>query len=258
MRAAGLLLGIAGLAGLAVAGLAMRPGLVPPPNEGRATAQAEATVDTSAIKAVVDLPPVPERVRPISPNVVAAPQVDVSALERVRPRDPLSPLGRAQTKADLPPKKTLLHRPHAIAAGTFSSMGHVVQLAGIAKPDPDEQCEDDGVTWTCGVHGRTAFRNWLRGRALSCVVPALPGKEVVVTDCVMGKLDPAEWLVTYGWARAAPDGPYAALEALARSERRGLFGPAPGAVAPAALNLPELPAFDRPASAILEPEPSGG
>lgn len=258
MRAAGILLGVAGLIGVTVTGLALRPALAPAPVPRPTATQLPEIIEPNRRDPGPELPAVPERVRPIAPDVVATPQVDVTALERLEPRTPLSPLGRATRASDLPPKKTLLHRPHAIAAGAFSSMGHVVQLAGIATPNPDEQCDDDGVTWACGVHGRTAFRNWLRGRALSCVVPALPGKEVVVTDCLLGKLDPAEWLVTYGWARAAPDGPYVAQEAQARAAGRGMFGPGPETVAPAALNLPDLPAFERPESGILEPELSGG
>lgn len=243
MRAAGIAIGIAGLVAITVAGLAFRDDLVPPPpgrDEGGAPHVEVAPAQPPAPEPTP--PKHPQRIRPVSPGIVAAPQVDVSTLERIEARGPLSPLGEAPGLADLPPQRTLLHRPNALAAGMFSSMGHTVVLAGILEPDPRETCDDNGVSWPCGVHGRTAFRNWLRGRSLSCVVPAVAGREIVVTDCLMGKQDPAAWLVSYGWARAEPGGPYAELEQRARAERRGLFGPAPSTALPDAPEAGEKPA----------------
>lgn len=235
MRAAGIAIGVAGLVAITAAGLALRDDFVPPPvdpDTDASRAVEPAPAKTPAFKP--EPPAQPQRVRPVSPDVVATPQVDALALERVEARGPLSPLGEALSLDDLPPQKTLLHRPNALAAGMFTAMGHTVILAGILKPDPRETCADNGVSWPCGVHGRTAFRNWLRGRSLSCVVPATAGREIVVTDCLMGKQNPAAWLVSYGWARAEPGGPYAEMEQEARAGRRGLFGPAPSTTLPAA------------------------
>lgn len=258
VRALGILFGILGLTTVSIAGLALRDQVAPPdgraaaPQAGRDAAQPQSGEETAVFA------PVPQRVRPVAPDVVAAPPVEPQALQRIAPREPLSPLGRAPTQADLPPRKTLLHRPHAIAAGVFHSMGHTVMLAGLEPPDDKETCVSDGVTWPCGVHARTAFRNWLRGRSLACVVPALPGREVVVSECELGKQDPAAWLASFGWARAAPDGPYAELEAQARAGRRGLFGPAPALPEPPAITAPALPVPDFPELGLPEPETSGG
>src|SRR5690606_16307639 len=118
------------------------------------------------------------------------------------------PIGQASDPSKGPPRPTILHRPVAVAAGMFEAQGHTVALAGIEPLDAEEECVSDGVSWPCGVHARTAFRNWLRGRALTCTVPPALGEEVVVSACTLGRHDPAEWLVSQGWVRALADGSY--------------------------------------------------
>lgn len=196
-------------------------GMEPPPAE----AEAEQPAPT------IPLLPVPSRVRPVAPDVVAAPLVEQKRLERIDARDALG-IGRAQAPSEGPPVETVLHRPVATAAGAFEARGYHIALEGIEVTDAAETCESGGVTWPCGVHARTAFRNWLRGRALSCVVPPVAPEETLVTECKLGGHDAAAWLVAQGWARAIADGPYAEMEAEAREKARGLFGPAPSAAAP--------------------------
>lgn len=167
------------------------------------------------------------QIRPVKPDVFGVPSLEAQELERIEPREPLSPLGRALSPSEGPPKETILHRPLVTSAGTFSSLGHNVRIKGLIPTDPAQECSDNGQNWPCGVHARTAFRNWLRGRALACVVPPVAAKEVVISDCNLGKLSAGEWLVSQGWARAEAGGPYVALEAEAKKEKRGLFSPAP-------------------------------
>lgn len=251
MRPLGIAVAFLGLVAAGVVVLAVRG---PAPPEAQ---QVETDAPQAAAVAVPQQPEAPatrttqptgDRVRPVAPDVVAAPPVERETLERVEARQPLSPIGRALAPSEEPPKPTILYRPLAVAAGRFESQGHTVTIAGIEPPDAGENCVSDGVSWPCGIHARTAFRNWLRGRALTCVVPPVPGHEVVVSDCTLGKQNPAEWLVTQGWARAETDGPYAALEEAARAQRRGLFGSAPAAPAPVTITLPDLSAPDTPAS----------
>ncbi len=184
----------------------------------------------------VPLLPVPSRVRPVAPDVVAAPLVEQEGLERIDPREALG-IGRAQAPSEGPPAETMLHRPVATAAGAFEARGYQIALSGITVTDADETCGSDGASWPCGVHARTAFRNWLRGRALSCVVPPVPPQETVVTECNLGGHDAAAWLVAQGWVRAVADGPYAEIEAESREKGRGLFGAAPSSAAPPPLTL---------------------
>jgi len=192
-------------------------------------------------------PPAPFIVRPVSPDIVVPPPLELHRLERVDPREPLSPIGRAHVPSEGPPQETVLHRPVANEAGAFEAMGYRVVLAGLTPTPADEICTADGVSWPCGIHARTAFRNWLRGRALACVVPPAPPPEAVTTPCRLGTLDAGAWLVAQGWARANPaDGRYAALEEEARKARRGLYGPAPATAAPSGVTVP-APAEEEPA-----------
>lgn len=182
-------------------------------------------------EAAETLPPV---IRPVAPDLIGAPVIEPGRFERVQDRDPLSPMGRAVDPRDLPPQPTALFGPVVTAAGSFEAQGHKIVLAGIEVTDPQQQCGDPAKQWPCGVYARTAFRTWLRGRSLSCVVTPVPVQETVVSDCTLGSQNPAEWLVEQGWAKATADGPYAELGAHAEKQRRGLFGPAPDVSLPAA------------------------
>lgn len=167
-------------------------------------------------------PPRQERVgRQAAPDITT-PQLDVTDLERIDPREPLTPLGAPEDPATRPPREKLLMRPVAIAAGTIEAQGHRVSLENIEIVAPDETCERSGRSWPCGVYARTAFRNYLRGRAISCTVPNTPGEETVISRCMIGNADPAAWLVSQGWARAVAGGPYEEQQREAVEARRGI------------------------------------
>ncbi len=198
-------------------------------------------------------PPAPFVARPVSPDIVAPPPLELQVLERIGPREPLSPIGRAHVPSEGPPKETVLHRPVVSAAGAFEAMGYRIVLAGLRPTPADETCVADGVSWPCGVHARTAFRNWLRGRALACVVPPAPPAEIVATPCRLGAFDAGEWLVAQGWVRPDPDDArYAAQAEGAREARRGLYGPAPAAAAPLTVTVPALTEQDLSGTGILD------
>ena len=58
-------------------------------------------------------------------------------------------------------------------------------------------------TWPCGVRARTAFRLWLRGRALACDVPPEPsGRRSIVAPAAS-----ASRMSAPGWSRTAGRGP---------------------------------------------------
>lgn len=267
MRRVAAFVALAGLAGFSVAGMALRDRFVTPAADASLERPAAAPGDTipeAAAPAAIATPHAPARIRPVAPDVVAAPPVDYGRLERVEPRNPLSEIGVARSPAEGPPKQTILFRPLATGGGSFLSLGHKVELAGIVPTAASETCVSDGVSWPCGVHARTAFRNWLRGRALSCVVPPVPTAETVVTDCRLGKQDPAAWLVSFGWALAEPRGPYHELEQAARDARRGMFAAAPAVAEPARIGtevpvaLPGAATVDPPLVSEPLPETSGG
>ena len=91
----------------------------------------------------------------------------------------------------------------------------------------DEICIDESARkWGCGLRARGAFRAFLRGRAVVCDEPGPVDADAAVA-CRIGKQDIGQWLVENGWARAAPDGPYAEAQAAAKKAKKGIFGEAP-------------------------------
>ena len=98
--------------------------------------------------------------------------------------------------------------------------------------DPDETCTaPDGSLWPCGIIARTAFRNFISGRSLSCVLPDERWKDIVVVSCLVGKQDPAAWLASRGWARTFFGSKYEEMEREAQNESRGLYGTDPRGIA---------------------------
>lgn len=184
--------------------------------------------------------PEPSRSRVVAPELIVPPPVD-TAIEREAPRPPLSRLSLA-----LPPvvdlaKGAKLFRPVAVESAVVESMGRRVAIAGTESVPPDETCVHEGVAWPCGVSARTAFRLWLRGRALDCAMPDVEDRTLLVASCRLGKRDAGAWLVANGWARAAAGGPYVKAQISAEATGRGIFGPPPdtGGLRPP----PDAPAF---------------
>ncbi|HEV7252868.1 MAG TPA: thermonuclease family protein [Mesorhizobium sp.] len=162
--------------------------------------------------------------KPVGLGMVVPAVPEGVALERVAPRGPLSP----SEEEDGAPKPTLLHRPLAIAAGRIEAGGHRIDIAGLSVTEPERTCERAGErTWPCGAVARTAFRNWLRGRAVECLVPEKPLEEGVAAACSLGKADVGLWLVEQGFSEAAESGPYGESMRAAQAARRGIWGGGP-------------------------------
>ncbi|KXF78689.1 hypothetical protein ATN84_02595 [Paramesorhizobium deserti] len=165
--------------------------------------------------------------------------LDDGPLERIEPRAPLSELSLAlppppPTSAPGEIRYRLLHQPVATAAGRIEADGHVIEVEGIDIPSLDETCTDPaGASWPCGMQARTAFRAWLRARAVMCRLPAAPSGEATATDCTLGGEDVAAWLVDNGWARAKAGSPYAERARKAEEAHLGIFGQRPEGVSPA-------------------------
>ncbi len=205
--------------------------------------------DEPATASVPEAGPPRPSIRRKMPGEASGPPRPPGELERIAPREALGDLGLA-----LPPKPripgdwkaAILYRPVAPAAGLIEAMGHSLAIAGVEPVDPYETCDFDGKSWPCGARARTAFRAWLRGRAVTCAVPPEPDRAVISASCQLGERDVGAWLVENGWARAAADGLYANAGEKARSANKGIFGPPPSA------DLPALPL--EPASASPAPE----
>lgn len=200
--------------------------------------------------AAVAPPPVPEYSAPpsrfVAADEIAPPDLAPDEIERVEPRGPLSELALALPPKPVPPDQwegTLLHRAVATASATFESMGYRIAIAGTTSVEPDETCNYEGDQWACGARARAAVRRWLRGRALSCRVPPVPERTTLVASCRLGKQDVGAWLVSMGWARAIPGGPYVEAEKAARRGGMGIFGKPPDTTLPPPVELkpnPEL------------------
>lgn len=165
-------------------------------------------------------------------------------LERVDPRPPLSELGLAapvQEKPEPVPAPEdkaaeggLFYRPVALAAGRLAVGNRTIELNGIDIVEPDASCADiNGEVWQCGMQARTAFRSWLRGRAISCDLQGTdPQQELIRTSCTLAGTDVARWLVENGWARATFGGLYADSQTQAEKMLLGVFGRKPETVMP--------------------------
>ncbi|SIT55279.1 conserved exported hypothetical protein [Mesorhizobium prunaredense] len=231
---------------------------------GRVAARAQAGIATQSEAPATSAIPRPKVARPevysraIDPEVVAPLQLQPEELERVEPRAPLSELALAGPPK--PPKTkmpddwngTKLFQPVASAAGVIEAKGYSVAISGVDIVRQDETCSDGGKSWTCGTRARTAFRAFLRGRAVICTVPPEGGRDLITAECRVGNQDVGQWLIENGWARAAKGGPYVEAGEKARMARKGIFGPAPSLS-----GLPPAPApfaaTAQPTQPILEP-----
>lgn len=203
---------------------------------GRVAARAQAGMAVPSVAPATSAISRPKAARPeahsraIDPEIVAPPQLQPEELERVEPRAPLSDLALARPpKSKMPDdwNGTKLFQPIATAAGVIEAKGYSVAVSGIDIVRLDETCADGGKSWTCGSRARTAFRAFLRGRAVVCAVPPEGGRDLIAAECRVGNQDVGQWLIENGWARAAKGGPYVEAGEKARRARKGIFGPAP-------------------------------
>lgn len=224
--------------GLAVAGAALRAERAA---ESEAVDEAVAGPETVVQKS---LPVIEDRsTRLVAAGGIAPPDLGDAPIERVEPRAPLGELGLA---APPRPKEEgpLLFRPVAVESAIVEAGGRRVAVAGTVSVPPDRVCGAGEAAWPCGASARTAFRLWLRGRALECDLPKEAARDEagdIVASCRLGGQDAGRWLVSNGWALAAPDGPYDEAERAARAAGKGIFAKPPGGAASAGVTPPADP-----------------
>jgi endonuclease YncB( thermonuclease family) len=203
------------------------------------------------------------RPKAIDPEIVAQPGFSAGELERVEPRGPLSKLALATPpKPKMPEdwKGTTLFQPVASAAGTIEAKGYSIAISGIDLVEEDETCSDAGKSWACGKRARTAFRAFLRGRAVVCAVPPEGGRDLIAAQCRIGKQDICRWLVENGWARATAGGPYTDAGEKAQAAKKGIFGPPPARIivtlSPAPTSILPAPLSPPDELSVLPAEPA--
>jgi endonuclease YncB( thermonuclease family) len=166
------------------------------------------------------------RIRRVAPEIVAQPQIAPEELQRVEPRAALSRFGQPLPRR--PKNHGRIFRPLISEAGRVTGSGLTVTIAGIEVTPSDETCVDTGGrNWPCGMRARSAFRSFVRGRALACDLPEELTEKHYTTACSLGTQDVGAWLVKHGWARALPGGSYQEAGEAARAGGKGIFGPAP-------------------------------
>ncbi|WP_349437123.1 hypothetical protein [Pararhizobium sp. A13] len=104
-------------------------------------------------------------VRDIAPEQFSLPEeVAAKPLERIEARQPLSdPVAKPE------PVPSVLRHPVALSAGLIQFDGdRLLQLDGLVSQTAARTCDATGKSWPCGIVARTAFRNFLRARALLC------------------------------------------------------------------------------------------
>lgn len=202
----------------------------------------------------------------------AAGKLQDAPLERIAPRAPLSELSLASSvpeptvsiAADGNGEEELFHRPVAMAAGRLMVDDRTIELQDIEIVEPDATCSDvGGEDWQCGMQARTAFRSWLRGRAINCNMAGIdPNATLIRTSCTLAGTDLARWLVENGWARATFSGPYADSQVQAEKKLLGIFGRKPASVLSPSVEgaaedvmAPILP-FETSAPEITQPQDS--
>ncbi len=231
MRPAAVAIALCGIVAAAVVVLDARSFLVPQPQQAapspaNAAPQGEPAAPASADDGTASA----AAVRMIAPDRVAVPDVDPARLQREAPRPPLSAAAAPAMKTRKP--TTLIYNPVADAAGRISGQGAEVTLANVRIVEPDETCTDDnGRRWPCGMMARTAFRAFLRGRAVDCALPADLTVTKTTVACKLGNQDVGAWVVANGWGLAVPGGPYEQQGRAARDQHLGIFSEAPAPVA---------------------------
>lgn len=162
--------------------------------------------------------------RAIEPQQFGLPDTVTSApLERVEPRAPLSE-PKKEAKAAGP---TVLYRPVAVAAGVIQFDKLTLQIDGIEPEQAERTCESGGKSWPCGIVARTAFRNFLRARAVSCDLPEGGPGPSATASCTLGGQDLATWLVDNGWATPVAGSSLEKRADAARQAKLGFYGDDP-------------------------------
>ena len=117
--------------------------------------------------------------------------------------------------------------PLAIDAGTLRVKERKIKFADIVAPEATTLCESKagGQSWPCGMAALSAFRMFLRGRAVECFYAATNKDDPLVAPCRIGSMDIGLWLVRLGWAGAGKDASdeYQSAAKAARCSNLGLW-----------------------------------
>jgi endonuclease YncB( thermonuclease family) len=200
-----LLLGLAG--GIAFAGVYT------------ATAPRQAPLVQPALASTDETSSDTRHVRNVTPDILTAPPLMLSPLVRV------APVEEPAEDEPRPARSERLALPVIETVGLLRAGTKTVRFAGINAPAADAVCGAE-KTWPCGRMAKAALQRFLRGRSVECAVspdnaPAEAATQPEETDCAVGGVDIARWLVAEGWAK--PSGRFEAEGEMARRAGKGLW-----------------------------------
>ncbi len=159
-------------------------------------------------------------VRTVEPDLVVPPEEDLAQpLQRIAPRPALS-----EPKEKEQPSSIILQRPVALAAGLVQAGDRTVQLKDMEPESIERVCGSGERSWPCGVVARTAFRNFLRARALACEEIEEKADGTTAATCKVGGENVTGWLVANGWATPRAGSNLKAQADEARKARLGFYG----------------------------------
>lgn len=141
----------------------------------------------------------------------------------------------AQDKPKAEPQKgtskILSGVPVVQESGCLTLNGKTIELWGIDRLAPDQQCWQGDVAWFCGEQSTIALRHFVEGRILNCEVQQIPDNGPLLARCYRQKgkerKDISGILVSHGWAMDKGEtsgGAYFAAEEEAKKDKRGIWG----------------------------------
>lgn len=118
-------------------------------------------------------------------------------------------------------------RASVVDGDTLDIRGERVRLWGVDAPEGSQNCRSrNGAAYGCGRAAANALSTWIGRRNVACVEVERDRYGRAVSRCSVAGTDVAGWLAREGHAldyRQYSGGAYAAAEASARAEKRGLW-----------------------------------
>ncbi|ARO28536.1 nuclease SNase-like protein [Rhizobium sp. NXC14] len=185
------------------------------PNVASAAAEPAATISDERAEMIA------RSVEPAVPHPAAA--TDATAPRAATIPQQVAPTS-SQTAGPAEKKAMELPRPLVENAGILSFGERRLQLAGIAPTPADRICGPAGRQWPCGMMAKTALRQLLRNRSITCDLDTVEWKGTAIAACRVGTQDLGAWLAESGWAEAEAGSPLASVADKAKQAQKGVYG----------------------------------
>lgn len=184
------------------------------PNVASETAEPAATISDERAEIIA------RSVEPAVPPPAAAPDGRAPKPATIPQAAPAS----SQTAGPAEKKAMELSRPLVENAGSLSFGERRLQLAGIVPTPADRICGPAGRQWPCGMLAKTALRQLLRNRSITCDLDTAEWQGTAIASCRLGTQDLGAWLAENGWAEAEAGSPLAAVAEKAKQAQKGIYG----------------------------------